>query len=69
MPIYAVNEEDGRVFGAIVGAINKDLIVQFPPTKFDQSSFMAQRYELDRIAVYKRGDWDGVLLRENQKDQ
>jgi hypothetical protein len=59
VPLYAVNEEDRRAFGAIIGAVEENeekLIVEFPPTTLGQSRFTALKSDLDSIAIYKQAE-------------
>ena len=55
VPLYAVNEEDCRAFGAIVGNLEGQLIVEFPPTTLGQSRFTALEEELNKIAIVETG--------------
>jgi hypothetical protein len=56
VPLYAVNEENKRAFGAIIGAFEEKLIVEFPPTTLGQSRFTALKSDLDSIAIYKQAE-------------
>ena len=54
VPLYAVDEEQKRAFGAIIAKSNENVvIVEFPPTTFGQSRFTAHRDDLEKIAIYK----------------
>lgn len=53
VPLYAVNEEDGRAFGAIIGEEEERCIVEFPPTTLGQSRFTSLKSDLDAIAIYR----------------
>jgi hypothetical protein len=54
VPLYAVNEDDCRAFGAIVGGDDNEVIVEFPPTTLGQSRFTALRADFDKIAIYRQ---------------
>jgi hypothetical protein len=53
VPLYAVDENECRAFGAIIGDSGGKVIVEFPPTTLGQSRFTALKEDLDRIAIYK----------------
>ena len=56
VPLYAVNEEDKRAFGAIIGTVEEKLIIEFPPTTLGQSRFTALQSDLDIIAIYEEAE-------------
>ena len=56
VPLYAVNEEHCRAYGAIIGGRGNEVIVEFPPTTLGQSRFVALKDDLDHIAIYKKDE-------------
>ena len=56
VPLYAVDEEQHRAFGAIIaGSQDNVVMVEFPPTTFGQSRFTAQKEDLEKIVIYQPG--------------
>ena len=53
VPLYAVNENDKRAFGAIIGEVDGNKIVEFPPTTLGQTRFIALQTDIDNIAIYE----------------
>ena len=56
VPLYLVNKEEGTVKASLIGELNDEVLVSFPPTNFGQTRFYASIEALEEIVKEIIGD-------------